>query len=63
MLKITIGLVFVATGLFYFLAASKIIHPFKNSPERLLAIVKHKVWYQVGGLIVTVYGIYKIIQT
>ena len=61
-MKIALGLVFIAAGLFYTLTAFKILHPYKNRPEKLEHIEKYKHFYQLGGLIITAYGFYKLIQ-
>ena len=61
-MNIALGIVYVATGLFATLSGFKILHPFKNSPDKRENILKYQAFYRYGGLLVIAYGIYKFFQ-
>lgn len=58
---ITIGIVYIAAGLFATLSGFKILKPFKNNEEKRQNIDKYQFYYRYGGMVITAYGIYKII--
>ena len=61
-MNIALGIVYVATGLFATLSGFRILHPFKNYPEKRDAIFKYQAFYRYGGLVFIAYGIYKLLQ-
>ncbi|MDZ4716735.1 MAG: hypothetical protein SH819_14815 [Cytophagales bacterium] len=61
-MKIALGLLFIAAGLFFSLTAFGILHPYKNKPEKLAQIHRNRILYIVGGFLSMAYGLYRLLQ-
>lgn len=62
MLGITIGIVYIALGLFATLSGYKILKPFKNDDKKKQNIDKYQFYYRYGGILIAAYGIFKLIS-
>lgn len=62
MLKITIGIVYIATGLFATLSGFNVLSPFKNNEQQRQNIVKYRFYYRYGGILIAAYGIFKLMN-
>lgn len=62
MLGITIGIVYIAAGLFATLSGFKILKPFKNNEQQRQNIDKYQFYYRYGGILIAAYGIYRLMS-
>jgi hypothetical protein len=60
-MKTTLGIVFIAIGLFSSLSALRILRPYKTKPDMWQHIDDNRFAYLIGGLLIIAYGIYKFV--
>ena len=62
MLENTIGIVYMAAGLFASLSGFKILKPYKNNDLNRRNIDNYQFFYRYGGLLVFAYGVFKLLK-